>query len=209
MARTRIKICGITRVEDGLAAIEAGADALGFVFYPPSPRAVTAQQAAEIIAQLPPFVTFVGLFVNASADEVKATAAKAKLSLLQFHGDEAPAFCGQFDLPYMKAIRMRPDVDLNAAFEDYADANALLLDAYTPGIPGGTGESFDWQRVPQQAPKAVVLAGGLTPDNIADAVAQVKPYGVDVSGGVEATKGIKDRIKLETFIKEVNRADEH
>ncbi len=208
MTRTRIKICGITRLEDAQAAIDAGADALGFVFYPPSPRAVTVEQAADIIRQLPPLISTVGLFVNASAAEVAHIADQAKLDVLQFHGDESPEFCASFSRPYFKALRMKPGLDVAEQANRYPDARAILLDAYRPGVPGGTGEAFDWELIPQDFPGYLILAGGLTPANIRNAVAQVKPYAVDVSGGVEAEKGVKDSQKIDLFIDEVARANQ-
>lgn len=204
--RTRIKICGITRQEDADAAVAAGADALGFVFYDPSPRNVNVDQAAEIIRNLPAFVTSTALFVNADVAFVQRVIDSTGLDLLQFHGDEDVAYCEQFDRPYMKAIRMKPDVDIQAECERYTSATAILLDAYRPGVPGGTGESFDWDRIPSGLKKPIVLAGGLEPDNIRRAVETVRPFAVDVSGGVEASKGIKDKAKLEKFTLEVTRA---
>jgi len=203
--RTRVKICGITRIDDGLEAARLGADAIGLVFYAKSPRAVSIEQAAEIAAALPPFVTTVGLFVNPSVDEVEATLAALPLDLLQFHGDESPEFCQQFDRPYIKAIRMREGVDLVVELERYQSGRGLLLDTYTPGIPGGTGESFDWDRVPAEVASKIILAGGLTADNVAEAIKQVKPYAVDVSGGVEASKGIKDAAKMCAFFNSAQR----
>ncbi len=200
---TRIKICGITRVEDGLAAARLGADAIGLVFYAPSPRAVDAVRAAEICAALPPFVTSVGLFVDPGEDEVRAVLARVPLDLLQFHGDESPEFCRQFGRPYIKAIRMRDDIDLFAERARYAEARGLLLDTYRPGVPGGTGEAFNWDRIPAELAGQIVLAGGLEPANVAAAVAQVRPYAVDVSGGVEASKGIKDAAKMAAFCNSV------
>jgi phosphoribosylanthranilate isomerase len=204
--RTRIKICGITRQEDADAAVAAGADALGFVFYDPSPRNVNMDQAAEIIRNLPAFVTSTALFVNADVAFVQRVIDATGLDLLQFHGDEDVAYCEQFDRPYMKAIRMKPGVDIQAECERYASATAILLDAYRPGVPGGTGESFDWDRIPSGLKKPIVLAGGLEPDNIRRAVKTVRPFAVDVSGGVEASKGIKDKAKIEKFTLEVTRA---
>ncbi|MCV6588542.1 MAG: phosphoribosylanthranilate isomerase [Marinobacterium sp.] len=215
MVRTRVKICGITSLEDALAAIDAGADALGFVFYPPSPRAVTVQQAAEIIRRLPPFITTVGLFVNETTDAVAAAAEQAQLDVLQFHGDESARFCAQTSAvaggrPWFRALRMKPGLDIKAQADDFlsAGARAVLLDAYRPGVPGGTGETFNWAQIPEAFPGSLILAGGLTPDNIRNAISCVKPYAVDVSGGVEAAKGIKDSQKIDLFIKEVARANQ-
>lgn len=201
----RIKICGITRVEDALAAAEAGADAIGLVFYASSPRAVDAQQAAAIVRALPPFVTSVGLFVNASEAEVRDVLARVPLDLLQFHGDEPEEFCLRFSRPYLKAIRMRDDLDLQAQVAGWPSASGILLDSYTPGVPGGTGETFDWQRIPQQHDWSLVLAGGLRVDNVQTAIAECRPWAVDVSGGVEQAKGIKDVEKIKAFIREVRR----
>ena len=206
MSRTRIKVCGITRAEDANAAVAAGADSLGFVFYPPSPRNVSVEQAAELIAGLPAFVTSTALFVDADVEFVQRVIEQTKVDLLQFHGNESQAYCSQFARPYMKAIRMKPDVDVKAEADRYGDASAILLDAYRPGVPGGTGESFDWERIPVELRGSIVLAGGLNPDNIRKAVETVRPFAVDVSGGVEASKGMKDKEKIETFVQEVNRA---
>lgn len=208
MNRTRIKICGITRQEDADAAIAAGADALGFVFYEPSPRNISIEQAAAIIKRLPAFVSTTSLFVNADEVFVREVIERTGVSLLQFHGDESPEFCQQFERPYMKAVRMKPGLDVAAEFAKYDSAAAVLLDAYRPGVPGGTGESFDWDLIPAERIKPLVLAGGLNPENIRIAVETVSPFAVDVSGGVEASKGIKSKEKLEKFIQEVTRADQ-
>ena len=196
----RVKICGITRLEDALHAATAGADALGWVFYDKSPRHVTAQQAAAIGAALPPFITRVGLFVDASGDEIKSILQSVSLDLLQFHGDETPAFCAQFGKPYIKAVRVHAATDLLKYAADFDAACGLLLDAYVPGVPGGTGESFDWKLIPKNFPKPLVLSGGLTPDNVTDAIHQTEPWAVDVSSGVESSKGIKDPHKVAQFI---------
>ncbi len=206
--RTRVKICGITRTEDALAALEQGADAIGLVFYPPSSRAVTAAQAATIVAQLPPFVTVVGLFVNASRGEIGRVLSRTRLDLLQFHGDESPQACSGHGRPYIKAVRMREGVDLYAMRERYGDSAGLLLDSYQRGVPGGTGESFAWERIPADLAASIVLAGGLSPDNVERAIEQVRPYGVDVSGGVERARGIKDPKKIAMFMRGVKRADQ-
>ncbi|MFN2308427.1 MAG: phosphoribosylanthranilate isomerase [Gammaproteobacteria bacterium] len=207
VARTRVKICGITRPEDGLQAALLGADAIGLVFYAPSPRAVTAAQAAGIAAALPPFVTRVGLFVDAAATEIEAVLRALRLDLLQFHGDETEAECARFGYPYLKALRMRPGLDIAARMQAYPSASGFLLDAYHPALPGGSGEGFDWDRVPVVRPSPIVLAGGLDPGNVAEAVRRVRPYAVDVSSGVEAAKGIKDPAKLAEFIRGVHRGD--
>ncbi|WP_313741180.1 phosphoribosylanthranilate isomerase [Pseudomonas sp.] len=206
MNNVRSKICGITRVEDALAAARAGADAIGLVFYAKSPRAVNVQQARAIVQALPPFVTTVGLFVNASRCEVGEILDAVPLDLLQFHGDESPAQCEGHGRPWMKALRVRPGDDLEAACQQYVGASALLLDAYVAGVPGGTGQSFDWSLIPTRLSKPVVLAGGLSPDNVARAITQVKPWAVDVSGGVEQAKGIKDAQKIDAFLRAVRGA---
>lgn len=212
MKRTRVKICGLTRAEDVLSAAQAGADALGFVFYGPSPRAVTVAQARALAAAVPAFVTRVGLFVDPDADTVRETLAQVPLDLLQFHGNESADFCAQFGRPYIKAIRVQPDTDLTELAAHYSDAQGLLLDSYVPGIPGGTGETFDWARVPRKLALPVILAGGLDADNVASAIAQVGPWAVDVSGGVEALDAAGKRIPghksaeaIEAFIRGVNR----
>jgi phosphoribosylanthranilate isomerase len=206
-ARTRIKICGITRQEDAVAAAEAGADAVGFVFYPPSPRHVTPVAASAIMRALPPFVTAVGLFVDPSADEVRRALAIAPLGLLQFHGDEPPEFCGQFGQPYMKAVRVRSGTDLLQYAARYPDAVALLLDAYRPGVPGGTGETFDWNFIPAHLACRIVLSGGLTPGNVGAGIEQVRPWAVDVSSGVEAAPGVKDAQLIKRFATAVRWMD--
>ena len=196
----RVKICGITRLEDALFAVNAGADALGFVFYDKSPRHVSAPQAAAICSALPPFVTRVGLFVDASAEFVQSVLHTVPLDLLQFHANETPAYCAQFGKAYLKAVRVTPATDLLKYAADFAAASGLLLDAYVPGVPGGTGEAFDWKLIPANLPKPVVLSGGLTPENVADAIKQTLPWAVDVSSGVESAKGIKDPHKIAQFI---------
>lgn len=204
---TAVKICGITRVEDALVAARCGAHAIGLVFYRPSPRYVAPDRAGEIIRALPPFITAVGLFVDAAADDVRATLAATRISLIQFHGQEAPDFCRQFSVPYMKAVRVRPDLDLIQYAADYHDAKALLLDAYVDGIYGGTGTAFDWSLVPRPLPLPVVLSGGLDPDNVGDAIRKVRPWAVDVSSGVESARGIKDPAKIVAFMSGVRNAD--
>ncbi len=204
---TAVKICGITRPEDALAAARAGAHAIGLVFYAKSPRYVTPARAAEIIRVLPPFVTTVGLFVDATAEEVRAALAEAPVGLLQFHGDETPEFCRQFKRPYIKAVRVKPGVDLLQYARDYHDAKALLLDAYVEGLHGGSGAAFDWSLIPRGLPLPVILSGGLTPENVTEAVRRVRPSAVDVSSGVESAKGIKDAQKIAAFIKGVRSGD--
>ena len=206
MSVVRSKICGITRIEDALAAVEAGVDAIGLVFYAPSPRCVTLQQARLIIAALPPFVTTVGLFVDASRCELGEILDAVPLDLLQFHGDETPDDCDGYHRPYIKALRVRPYDDIAAQVALYKNASGVLLDTYVPGIPGGTGEAFDWSLVPDNVGKPVILAGGLTAENVAQAIAQVRPYAVDVSGGVELAKGIKAATKIRAFMQAVRAA---
>lgn len=203
--RTRIKICGITRVEDALAAANLGADAIGLVFYAPSPRCVSIDNAREIVAALPPFVTTVGLFVNATQAIINQVLSTVKLDCLQFHGDETEADCMRYNLPYLKAIRVRPETNLIQYALSYKTAKALLLDTYSATAVGGTGQVFDWRMVPEHMPKPIVLAGGLNADNVAQAIAQVKPFAVDVSGGVESAKGIKDNYKMAAFIAAVQQ----
>lgn len=212
--RTRTKICGLTRPEDAAAAVAAGADALGLVFYPPSPRAVSPLQAADVVADVPAFVTLTALFVNPTAEQVQSVLDVVRIDLLQFHGDEDEAFCAQFNRPYIKAIRVRQASDVVASFVRFPGALAILLDSYKPGVPGGTGETFDWSLVPESDDlKPIILAGGLKPDNVAYAIERVKPFAVDVSGGVEAEldgvaqKGIKDHGKINAFLDEVYRVD--
>lgn len=202
---TRIKICGITRSEDALACAHAGVDAIGLVFYSPSPRHVAAAQAAAIVRALPPFITTVGLFVNPAAEQVEALLNEVHLDVLQFHGDEPPEFCAGFGIPYLKAIRVKAGVDLVQCAIRYQKAQGLLLDAYVEGTPGGTGLSFDWALIPPGLPLPVILSGGLEPANVADAVRRVRPWAVDVSSGVEASKGIKDAAKIAAFIEGVRK----
>ncbi|WP_278956750.1 phosphoribosylanthranilate isomerase [Aquipseudomonas alcaligenes] len=201
MTAVRVKICGITRVEDALAAAAAGADAIGLVFYAKSPRAVDIEQAREILAALPPFVTSVGLFVDAERSELERILASVPLDLLQFHGDESVQQCEAFGRPYIKALRVKAGDDIAAQVARYPSAQGILLDAYVEGVPGGTGEAFDWSLIPQTLSKPLILAGGLRPDNVAEAVSRVRPYAVDVSGGVEASKGVKDVEKVDAFIR--------
>jgi phosphoribosylanthranilate isomerase len=202
--RTRVKICGITRLEDARTAVAAGADALGFVFYPPSPRNVSVEQAADIACRIPPFVTRVGLFVNADRDTIAEVVERVGIDLIQFHGDECPDYCAGHGRPYIKAVRMKDDVDVAAERRRYCAAAALLLDAYRPGIPGGTGKAFDWQRIPAELAGEIILAGGLTPENVVEAIRAVNPYAVDVSGGVERAKGVKDPDKIHRFMQGVH-----
>jgi len=204
---TRIKICGITRPEDALRAAELGADAIGLIFFAGSARHVTAARALEVIAKLPPFVTTVGLFVDAPRAEVDAVLSTVPLDLLQFHGEETPAYCESFDRPYIKAIAAAPGVDLLQSARFHAKARALLVDAYVPGVAGGTGVQADWSAIPQNLPIPVVLAGGLHAGNVAQAIRAVQPWAVDVSSGVEQSRGIKDHNKMAAFVRGVRDAD--
>lgn len=208
MQRTRIKICGITRAEDAKAVVDAGADAIGLVFYPPSPRAVSIQQAQEVVADVPAFVTVTALFVNPSVEEVQSVLDGVRIDLIQFHGDEDDDFCRQFGHPYIKALRVRQASDVVALCLRFPSALAVLLDSYKPGVPGGTGETFDWSLVPATPPKPIILAGGLDPENVNHAIDVVHPFALDVSGGVEAAKGIKDHGKITKFVNEVYRVDQ-
>ena len=201
----RTKLCGITRIEDALAAVAHGADAIGLVFYPKSPRFVSIQQASAIVSSLPPLVNVVGLFVDATADEVRSIISGVRLDLLQFHGEETAAYCAQFNMPYIKAVAVKPGVDLLAYAQQFNAAKGLLLDAYQKGLAGGTGQIFDWKLIPADMSKPVILAGGLNADNVMQAMSQVHPYAVDVSGGVESEKGIKDAARIAAFIKAVER----
>ena len=204
---TAIKICGITRAEDVLAAARCGANAIGLNFSAQSPRHVTPLRAAELMRALPPFVTSVGLFVDAAANEVMQTLAQTRVDLLQFHGDESAEYCRQFGVPFLKALRVRPGLDLLQYAHDYYDAKALLLDTYVEGTHGGTGATFDWALIPKNLPLPVVLSGGLTPENVTAAIQAVKPWAVDVSSGVESSKGIKDAAKIAAFVTGVRNAD--
>lgn len=196
---TRIKICGLTRAEDMQVAIEAGVDALGLVFYPPSPRFVDPEQAVRLAGMAPPFVSVVGLFVNAEAKQVSELLAAVPIHLLQFHGDEDEAYCRQFGRPYIKAARMRPGLDLLQYAASFPSAQAILVDAFVEGYGGG-GKSFDWNLIPNSMSKPLVLSGGLDADNVGEAIRRVRPAAVDVSSGVEAAKGIKDADKIRSFI---------
>ena len=202
----RVKICGITRLQDLHAACSAGADALGFVFYEKSPRHVTLEAAAVLVRELPPFVQSVGLFVDAEPAFIEAVLAAVPLDLLQFHGDETPAECARFGRPYVKAVRVNRDTDLLKCAADFEAARGLLLDAFVSGVAGGTGERFDWNLIPANLPRPVILSGGLTPDNVDEAVRRVRPWAVDVSSGVEVSKGIKDAHKMARFIAKAKEA---
>jgi phosphoribosylanthranilate isomerase len=204
MIRTRVKICGITRAEDGVVAAKYGADAIGLVFYEKSPRAVNIEQAQTIIQSLPAFVTVVGLFVNAEANMVNNILAKLPIDLLQFHGEESPEYCSNFKKPYIKALRMRSNIELESLIEQYQTAKGILLDSYVKGTKGGTGTVFDWQQVPSNLSKPIIVAGGLTATNVNAAIKALNPYAVDVSGGVESAKGIKDSGKIAEFMRTID-----
>ena len=204
--RTRVKICGITRIEDALAAAQAGADALGFVFDPKSPRHVSPDQAHALARALPPFVTVVGLFVNAAPDSIEAVLSRVPLDLIQFHGNETPEQCRRYHRSYIKAIHMQTDVNLHEKARLYHDAAGLLFDTFVADKAGGSGQIFDWSRIPSDLGKPVILAGGLTPENVGEAIGTAHPYAVDVSSGVEQAKGIKDAKKISAFIDAVRSA---
>ncbi len=197
-----VKICGITRVEDALAAANAGANAIGLICFRDSSRYVTLDRAQEIISALPPFVSVVGVFVNPVITEVEKILNTLALDILQFHGEETPQFCEQFSYSYIKAIRVSAEVDLVQYAERYLNAKGLLLDSFVEGLHGGSGVRFDWNLIPKEPPKPVILSGGLNPSNVKQAVAQVRPWAVDVSSGVEVQKGIKDAAKITQFIRE-------
>ena len=208
LTRTRVKICGITTASAALAAAHAGADAIGLVFYAPSPRAVSVEEAADIVSALPPFVSSVGLFVNAEPALVHKVLARVTLDLLQFHGDETPAYCQSFGKPWLKAIRVRPDTYIPGVMEEYRHARGVLLDAWHEDVYGGSGRTFDWDLLKQQGSETVmpvVLAGGLKPGNVAQAIRTVAPWGVDVSSGVESAPGIKSEPLINAFMREVQR----
>lgn len=205
--RTRVKICGITRQEDGLAAANAGADAIGLVFYAGSPRYVEIDQAQQICRILPPFVSVVALFVDPDRELVNKVLDSVPVDLLQFHGSERPADCEVFGRPYIKAVAMKPDCDLLKEINAHPAASGYLLDAWQPDTHGGGGVAFDWNRVPTNSGRAVILAGGLTPDNVMQAVITTRPFAVDVSSGVEVRKGIKSAEKIDAFIRGVQRGD--
>jgi phosphoribosylanthranilate isomerase len=203
MPPVRVKFCGITRAEDARAAVALGADAVGLVFHAASPRAVSLPQAMAVVSGLPPFIARVGLFVDPKVDEVEMVLELGCVDVLQFHGDEPPEFCRRFGRPYIKALRVRPGMDVRAGAERHPDAAAVLLDAHEAGRPGGTGRTFDWSLIPRDLPRPVILAGGLTPANVADAIRRVRPYAVDVSGGIESGPGVKDHSLMQAFLREV------
>jgi phosphoribosylanthranilate isomerase len=203
--RTRVKICGMTRRQDADFAAESGADAIGLVFYPPSPRALTIAQAQDVVSGIAPFVSVVGLFVDPDKEQVSQCLDALPVDIIQFHGNESPAFCEQFARPYIKAIRMKPGTDLKQLTEAHSKARGFLLDAYQPGVPGGTGKTFDWSLI-ADIDRPVILAGGLNAGNVQQAIQQVRPFAVDVSGGVESEKGIKSHDKISAFMREVANA---
>lgn len=205
--RTRFKICGLTREADVEAAVAAGADAIGFVFYAKSPRQVSAARAAELVGHVPPFVTVTALFVNAGADEIAAVLDQVPVGLLQFHGDEREEDCQHWARPYIRAARVRPELDLVQYAAEFSSARALLLDAFVEGYGGG-GQTFDWSVIPPALPLPMILSGGLTPENVGEAIRRVRPAAVDVSSGVEAAKGIKDAAKIAAFAAAVRAADQ-
>lgn len=204
--RVKVKICGVTSVTDAVAIANAGADAIGLVFYEPSPRYVEPQIAREIALALPAFVNVVGLFVDAEPDEIRQVLDQVAIDTLQFHGQETERACSLYGRPYIKSIAMRPDLDVSEKIALYPSASALLLDTFVENLPGGTGQSFDWQKVPDNSQKPLILAGGLTPENVQSAIVQTRPYAVDVSGGVESSIGRKDIDKVQKFIREVLNA---
>ena len=206
MSRTRIKICGITRSDDLRAALAAGADAIGFVFYLPSPRCLPLERARELASAVPPYVARVGLFVNAEPQDVRATLAAVPLDVLQFHGEEEPDYCAQFGRPYVKAARVRPELDLLEFARRFAAAQGLLLDAFVDAY-GGVGQRFDWSLIPPSLPLPMILSGGLDAANVGAGIAKLRPWAVDVSSGVEAAKGIKDAEKIHAFVAAVRDAD--
>lgn len=205
--RTRIKICGFTRVVDAVEAAKLGIDAIGLVFYPPSPRNVDIQQATEIVNALPAFVSVIALFVDESEGRINEVLSQVSIDCIQFHGNEKAIDCRLYDMPYIKAIRMKQGLDIMKISADYKDASALLLDAYHPRIQGGSGNQFDWELIPDKNSLPIILAGGLHVDNARQAVQKVHPYALDVSSGVEVTKGIKDVAKMAAFIEEINEGD--
>lgn len=204
---TPVKICGLTRAEDAVAAARLGAQAIGVVLFPQSPRYVSNTQARSIVDALPPFVTPVALMVNPTEAEVETAIREVRPALLQFHGDETPEFCSRFSVPYIKALRVRPRMDLLQYAGDYAAAKGLLLDAFVEGSRGGTGATFDWSLIPTGFPKPLILAGGLDSSNVTEAVRRVRPWAVDVSSGVEVGKGLKDAARMAAFIRGVRDAD--
>ncbi|HHZ70398.1 MAG TPA: phosphoribosylanthranilate isomerase [Methylococcaceae bacterium] len=205
--RTRIKVCGFTDPENAAAAAYHGVDAIGLVFYPPSPRNISLEQGRKVVAALPAFVTTVGLFVDESQAVIERVLSQVSIDLIQFHGDESPAFCRVVGRPYIKAVRMRPETDLMQLADDFFDASALLLDSYHPDLKGGTGHHFDWKLIPENYPLPIILAGGISVENAQQAIKQARPYALDVSSGVERQKGMKDINKIVELITEVELGD--
>jgi phosphoribosylanthranilate isomerase len=205
--RTRVKICGFTRVEDAVYAAHLGVDAIGLVFYPPSPRHIEIEQAVKIVNALPAFTSVVALFADAQEARIREVLARVPIDCIQFHGDEPAETCRAYGKRYIKAVRMQKDIDIGAMALHYHDATGLLLDAYHPGAKGGTGSQFDWELIPRQCSLPIILAGGLDETNAIQAIQTVRPYALDVSSGVEAEKGVKDSLKLAAFIKQVNEGD--
>lgn len=203
-AVVRIKICGITRVEDARVAADAGVHAIGLNFHPDSPRCISIDTARELCAAVPPLLVTVGLFVDAPAERIREVLDAVPLQMLQFHGDEPEEDCLRWGRPYLKALRMRPGMDVRAAAARYPSASGLLLDSYRPGVPGGTGETFDWARIPSDLGRPLVLAGGLDPDNVGAAIRTVRPSAVDVSGGIERARGVKDAEAIRAFVRAVH-----
>ncbi len=206
--RTRVKICGFTDVEQAIYAARLGVDAIGLVFYAPSPRNVSIEQAQKIVAALPAFTTVVALFVDEQEAEIRDVLKQVAIDCIQFHGNETPEACRLYNKPYIKAVSMRETTDIKQLVADYNDASGLLLDAYHPQAKGGTGQQFDWALMPEKCELPIILAGGLSPENARQAVETVKPYALDVSSGVEVSKGIKDAVKMATFIEEVNQGNQ-
>ena len=207
MQRTRVKICGITRPQDAVAAAEAGADAIGLVFYPPSPRFVSIAKAEAICDALPTFTNVVALFVDATEGEIDEILRYLPIDTIQLHGGESPEFVERLGFRCIKALSVKPESDVGGECAAYAAANGLLLDTYRKGVPGGTGECFDWELIPPPVARDIILAGGLNADNVGDAIRQVKPWAVDVSGGVESKPGIKDAERIQAFVRAVRSAD--
>jgi phosphoribosylanthranilate isomerase len=205
--RTRVKICGFTRVEDAIHAAHLGVDAIGLVFYPPSPRHVEIEQAVKIVNALPAFTSVVALFVDEQEARIREVLARVPIDCIQFHGDEPAEACRAYGKRYIKAVRMHEGIDTGVMALHYHDAAGLLLDAYHPGAKGGTGNQFDWELIPRQCSLPIILAGGLDETNAKQAVQTVRPYALDVSSGVEAEKGVKDSLKMAAFIKQVNEGD--
>ena len=208
MAATRIKICGVTRAQDAQVSAASGADAIGLVFYPRSSRAVTVDQAADIVAVVPPFVSVVALFVDEPIASIERIISALPIDVIQFHGDESPEFCQQFGRPWIKALRIKPGLDVLEECQRFSKARGVLLDSWQADMPGGTGKAFDWRLASHSLPMPVVLAGGLTQDNVGDGIRALHPAAVDVSGGVEVSPGLKDAKKIRQFIAAVRAADQ-